>query len=146
MFAMEMYNLIVMFPKNSLSIYQPVIIGKESPHLFAVFIGYSIKLTFFHLGMMADDFRSYLKMRRTILTGFEIFVCTYAEHLALLRHLKGRVDAYPLITTHLLSIHTAHTRTYDHIGHFIHAQPPEERQCFGRIDRNVRSDYVKLRQ
>lgn len=75
MFAMEMYNLVVMFHENGLSVHLPVIVGKETPYLSAVFIGYSVKLMFFHFGMVTDDFRGYLEMRRAVLTGFEVFVC-----------------------------------------------------------------------
>ena len=141
-----MHHPIVILQEQRLTVHQPVVVGKHSPYHFPVLIGDAVKLVFLHLCMMTDDFRSNLKTHCTIFTWFEVFMRTNGECFACLRHLKGRVHADALVTTHLLGIHATHAGADHHIRHYIHAQASQKRQSLGWINRNVGCDDIEIRQ
>ena len=104
----------------NISIYLLVVVSKHSPYLLAVFFSNPVKLTFLHLRMVADDFRSNLEMGGAILSRLEVFMCANREHLALLRHLESGIHTDSVIATHLLRIHASHAGADNNIRHFVH--------------------------
>ena len=144
MLSVEVTVMMIVPQEEIKAVHHRVVIGKQAIHILAVEIGDSLKLMFFHFGKMMDDLLGNRKELLAILSRVEELIDTRMNHLFLLRKVECGVDADSFESMHLLGIQGTHAGTHNQIRPPLLAHRFQVRQCFLRVNGNVKGKHQKF--
>lgn len=113
--ADEMVSEVVLLEYRLSILYRVVVHTHETPTGLLLFLGDTLELLTLHHVVVLYDVLSNLECLGTIISAIEELMFTCLQALGHCGHIERRIDKDTLEVTHLLGIHTTHTRTDDKV-------------------------------